>query len=224
MISPDDLQELSEKLLEKVDNKRFTPKCLRLLGHKIGFRDSSETIKDLIKRAKEVCKFEEENCEGKRRKWFFYRDFLFYHTETESILPWMRYNLSLAAIRTLLFYVSTPIFFCYISRDNSVCPDEGGWINAMYFASTTMSTVGYGDITVEKDSTWKVFVGTVYMILALLVTLSSLSSIVDASTARFNNLWEKVLTKVWDNTCSKVRASAVCFLVVFLLCSYVISF
>lgn len=70
---------------------------------------------------------------------------------------------------------------------SSICPShEGsynGWLTSLFFASATMSTVGYGDVTVlvnyvsDFESTapypqnWRIFIATIYMILSLVVSV-----------------------------------------------------
>ncbi len=69
----------------------------------------------------------------------------------------------------------------------SICPTHqgsyNGWLTSLYFASATMSTVGYGDVTVlvnydaDFESTspypqnWRIFIATIYMILSLVVSV-----------------------------------------------------
>lgn len=78
-----------------------------------------------------------------------------------------------------VFYFASVIFFCHIVNDENICPVDPtdrnrsyyGWVSALYFASTTMSTVGYGDLVVEKSSKWHVFCGMAYMIFALVMAI-----------------------------------------------------
>lgn len=50
------------------------------------------------------------------------------------------------------FYFATAVFFCAIVEDDNICPADPtgkdrsyyGWVSALYFASATLSTVGYG--------------------------------------------------------------------------------
>ena len=85
-----------------------------------------------------------------------------------------------AALFMFLFYFATTIFFCNIVKDGDICPDDDtdkdrqyyGWVSALYFASTTMSTVGYGDLNVEKDLKSRVFYGIAYMMFAMVMGIT----------------------------------------------------
>ena len=83
---------------------------------------------------------------------FHYEDFNYHHTMLVSRWPWMRHELFFALAVVLTFYFLTPILFCVIIKDEGVCPQDAkvpGWISALYFASATMSTVGYGGMCGE---------------------------------------------------------------------------
>jgi hypothetical protein len=74
-----------------------------------------------------------------------------------------------------IFYLCSAVFFCAIIQDENVCPSGDhsydGWLTSVYFASVTMSTVGYGDVSLARGeaATWRVFIGALYMLVALLV-------------------------------------------------------
>ena len=161
---------------------------------------------------------------------FHYEDFNHHHTVLVSRWPWMRYELLFALGIVLTFYFLTPILFCLIMGDDGVCPQDAkvpGWVSALYFASTTMSTVGeytvppdavasscttismmnaipdvltirfsfvfqkgYGDLSVEKDKPWKVFIGVLYMIASVLVALLAFSA---AAESKFHPLHPETL-------------------------------
>jgi len=88
---------------------------------------------------------------------FYYKDFSFYNLKVESNYPWMRNATVFSLVCILAFYVFTPILWCLILNDENICPRNNGdgegnsshvLLTPLYFASATMSTVGYGDVTV----------------------------------------------------------------------------
>ena len=99
---------------------------------------------------------------------FYYKDFIFYNLKVESDYPWMRNAYVFSLVVILSFYIFTPILWCLIMNDENICPrtvqqqgegEEGGGsyrhhilLTPLYFASVTMSTVGYGDVTVLKNT------------------------------------------------------------------------
>ena len=85
-------------------------------------------------------------------EWFYYKDFAFYNLTVESRYPWMRNPTVFSVLATVSFYLLTPILWCYVLKDDGICPadpENGGrrWLSSFYFASATMSTVGYDDVT-----------------------------------------------------------------------------
>jgi len=44
-----------------------------------------------------------------------------------------------------------------------------------------MSTVGYGDVTVSKEHRWSVFIGAMYMLLAILVAITAFAAAAEAA-------------------------------------------
>ena len=135
-------------------------------------------------------------------EWFYYKDFAFYSLKVESKYPWMRNAGVFSILLTFAFYFFTPIFWCSILNDENICPRYGGynevtgeeievpkyhgWLSALFFASATMSTVGYGDVTVlintytsNEDNdidtpypgSWRIFIATLFMILSLVVSV-----------------------------------------------------
>jgi hypothetical protein len=88
--------------------------------------------------------------------------------------------------------------------DNSTCPkSEGGppgWLTAVYFASATISTVGYGDVSIVGSGTegWRVGLGTLFMIVAMVVAVtvfSQLSSMAVGFTQGVASPWMAPLFK-----------------------------
>jgi len=93
----------------------------------------------------------------------------------------------------LLFHTH---LFCVIMDDEGVCPKEDskvpGWVSALYFASTTMSTVGYGDLSVTKDQPWKVFIGVLYMLSALLVAILAFSAAAESAVSPIKGIVKRL--------------------------------
>ena len=62
----------------------------------------------------------------------------------------------------------------------------------MYFASTTISTVGYGDLTVQQDPRYRSFIGAMYMIVSVVVAAVAFSAAAGAAVSPF----EKFVTRI----------------------------
>jgi hypothetical protein len=90
-----------------------------------------------------------------------------------------------ATSRLLVFYFFSAILFCPIMRDESVCPagdrSYDGWLTSVYFASVTMSTVGYGDVSLSGGDRWRTFIGVVYMLVSLIVGYTVFASAAEAA-------------------------------------------
>lgn len=127
-----------------------------------------------------VLKFAVTMVETDGDEWFHYMDFNVYYTTTKPQYSLLKHPLIISLMWILAFYIFTPIFFCGVVRDEGVCePDhEGklGWMSAIYFASATLSTVGYGDVSVTHTDKWKALSGIVYMILANITLFCAFSS------------------------------------------------
>lgn len=197
LIHLDDLRELRGRFQEKVDADG-PPGFVRITLLWMGFHDAHRKLVDVADRSIEVV----QEFQLEEDDWFSVRDFAFYHTRLVSRWPWMRNKVHVSAFTLFLFYLFTPVLFCPIMDDRGVCPEDPtgknrswyGWMSALYFASTTMSTVGYGDLSVEKQDRWRVFIGICYMIVSLLVAIQAFSAAVDTA---FNplSLWSQ---KMWD--------------------------
>ena len=140
----------------------------------------------------QTTKEEEDDIIGEE---FYYKDFSFYNLKVESNYPWMRNGTVFSLLCILAFYIFTPILWCLLLKDENICPSRDSYIEGesssswhvlltpLYFASVTMSTVGYGDVTVlinknvdgEEDDAivenWRIFIATLYMLLSLMVTI-----------------------------------------------------
>lgn len=186
------LLEMRDKVQAQVDDRQEAEGCIRKLFHRLGFLDEKVTKLEMLNRAVERVNELDEDV-------FLYQDFSFYHTRLVSRFPLMRNSGSIAIMIMLSFYFLTPIWFCHIVPDENVCPTDtglayGGWLTALYFASTTMSTVGYGDVTVQKDSPGYVFVGIAYMVIALLVAVTAFSASAESAFSRFGNINERIIS------------------------------
>lgn len=145
----------------------------------------------------------------------YYHDFIFYDTRLESVWPWMRSGPLAVAMVIFGFYIFTPVLFCGIMNDKQVCPDDPtgqgrayyGWLTSVYFASTTMSTVGYGDVSVSKDAKWKVFIGALYMLLSIVVAMTAFAAAADTAynvtLGPLNAMTESLLNSVGGHSSDK---------------------
>jgi len=133
----------------------------------------------------------------------------------------------------------TPILWCTILHDENICPqykygvkdwDENvllnditgeivesgkkyhGWLSALFFASATMSTVGYGDVTVLQNSghnldtidnsnepeTWRIFIAILYMILSLIVSVVGFQAGLDSHFHPFRQRLDTFGRRVYE--------------------------
>uniref|UniRef100_A0A7S3L012 Potassium channel domain-containing protein n=1 Tax=Amphora coffeiformis TaxID=265554 RepID=A0A7S3L012_9STRA len=157
---------------------------------KLGFFDHYQVWNQLFDRAEQVVK----KSHLRDEKWFYYRDFVYYHTNIVSYWPWTRNATRESILYVALFYIATGVWFCHVVHDEQICPVDPtsqqrpyyGWTSALYFASTTMSTVGYGDLVVEKTddnlTDWRSSLyGVAYMMTSLLVAIMFLRAVADMS-------------------------------------------
>lgn len=105
-----------------------------------GFVDKKEQLYLMCRLAEKVSK------KNTVTDWFFYQDFNANYTKVVSTYPWQRNGLRVALTSMLLYYILTPVFFCYISRDDEICVDLDdnpldAWIGSFYFASVNLSGV-----------------------------------------------------------------------------------
>uniref|UniRef100_A0A7S3L4G4 Potassium channel domain-containing protein n=1 Tax=Amphora coffeiformis TaxID=265554 RepID=A0A7S3L4G4_9STRA len=174
----EDLVHLREKI--EAEHPHTNP-----LAKLVGFHDDRELKLEILDRAEQVVSESHEKELG----WFYYKDFMFYHTVSAPQWKFMSNPLFKAGLFMFCFYLATTIFFCNIVHDENICPDDPtdkdrsyyGWVSALYFASTTMSTVGYGDLNVEKDLKSRVFYGTVYMIFAMVMGIAVWGTLAEAA-------------------------------------------
>jgi len=162
---------------------------------------------------------EEEN------EWFYHKDFAFYSLKVESKYPWMRSTGVFSILLTFAFYFFTPILWCSILNDTNICPTQyygynnneeednyRGWMSALFFASATMSTVGYGDVTVlfnsgndvniddapEPPGSWRIFIATIYMILSLVVSIVGFGAGLDSKFHPFRQRFDIFGKRVFE--------------------------
>lgn len=132
-----------------------------------------------------VCPMKKQ-ADPNEEEWFYYKDFAFYSLKVESEYPWMRNPLLYSICVTLSFYIFSPILWCSILHDENICSASDGihgWGSALYFASVTMSTVGYGDITVLGDEyveNWRLFIGIMFMVVSIVVSVVGLQAGLDS--------------------------------------------
>jgi hypothetical protein len=191
----EDLFQFKRDVEERYEQEQKTIKykILKLLG----FRNQSEQLIRVLDRAIDLVQNEQEAEDD----WFHYMDFNIFYTRVESRWPWMRSGVTVAFLWLFLYYFATPILFCTIMEDGGVCPRQkgkpySGWLAALYFASTTLSTVGYGDLSVSKTENWSVFIGTVYMIFSNVILIVAFSAAAASGSAPLAAYQEKILMRV----------------------------
>jgi len=201
-----DLRAFRDQVQEEVEKSQLQSlwdSIVKLLG----FRSQSEQLLTCLDKAIDIVGRQEEEELG----WFHFMDFHIYYTMIESRWPWMRSPAAISFTSILGFYLFSPIFFCYIVRDKGICPPDPsgahsyyGWMSTLYFASTTLSTVGYGDLSVDKDSDWNIFSGIIYMILCNVMLIVAFSAAADSSTTIFTRLNNWILNWVWGSNDSEL--------------------
>lgn len=206
-----DLIAFRDQVQEEVENSQLQhawESVLKLLG----FRSQSEQLLTCLDKAIDIVRRQEEGDVG----WFHFMDFHIYYTINESRWPWMRSPAAISFTSIIVFYLFSPIFFCYVVRDKGVCPSDPsgtrpyhGWMSTLYFASTTLSTVGYGDLSVDKDSDWNIFAGIIYMILCNVMLIVAFSAAADSSTTIFTRLNDWILNWVWGSNDSELISKKV---------------
>ena len=178
-ISEDDLKEYRDRVAAEADE--FRGICNIRILKRIGVYADVDCLLQILDRAVNVMKDSDIDD-----SWFFYTDFSAYHTQVVSRWPWMRTSLRQAMLVLFAFYFFTPILFCNVMDQSNICTDNGsrysGLVSALYFASTTLSTVGYGDLTVSQDPRWKSFIGSLYMLIAMVVAVVSFSAAADTAS------------------------------------------
>ena len=198
-----DLLRFHDEVMQQVEHDRARKK-FRTSCHKwFGMKSSNEQLSDVLSKAIELMQSNELHTENAddENEFFHYEEFVYDHVHVQSPYPWMRPGLHRPIIMVFLFYLMTPVWFCHISLDPSVCHRGpggslgSGWVACLYFASKTLSTVGYGDVSVSKDNDWHIFVGIVYMILSNFVLVVGFSSAVDQTFHRLKKFNDRLIDR-----------------------------
>lgn len=196
-----DLMDLHEQAKTAYESGNVAKGTTKKALEWVGFHDNEKKYIRILEEAVLVVK----DIQAEDDDWFYYQDFNFYYTRVVAFWPWMRSPIKLAIFSIIVFYFFTPILFCSIMDDEGVCPSDPtglgrryyGWVSALYFASTTMSTVGYGDLSVFGDGEvekWRVFIGACYMIAAILVAITAFSAAADAAFSPASKLYDKLFS------------------------------
>lgn len=189
-LSRDEVCEYRERILAERDDRQSG--LWTALHRRLGLLSDLDCLVQMCDRAVDVLT-------RKDLRWLYYQDFNVDHTVTVSRHPVLRSELRTACLILFLYYLFTPILFCVILDEDGIC--EGmdgdstkyrGWVSALYFASTTMSTVGYGDLTVDQEPRYMSFIGTMYMILSMYVAVVAFSAAASASLSPIEALFDKV--------------------------------
>lgn len=194
-ISTSDLFKYRDRVVRnlKEDQKNRWYRVRRVLG----FHNKHEQLFRVLNLAVDVVQASPDRYDQE----FRYTEFDAFYLRVESRWPWKRRGVYTALGRILLFYAFTPFFFCTLLGDRGVCPiEEGrpsaGWVTSLYFASATLTTVGYGDFTVEKDKPWHVLAGILYMLLANVTLIASVSKATNGARNPFAKWFEKMADRV----------------------------
>ena len=188
-ISVDELRAYRERVAAQVEQGMGWDN-IRLLKS-IGWLCDVDCLLMIVDRALEVTEEEEGQV------WFYYRHFNWDHVHTVPRLAVMRSELGVACLIVFLYYLFTPILFCNMMKESNICGGlDGdtyrGWVSALYFASTTMSTVGYGDLSVAQDPPYKSFVGSIYMLLSMVVAVVAFSAAAQFTLSPFEKLFDRI--------------------------------
>lgn len=183
-----ELYKFRDAVAKEKDSNRF------LIA--LGFRNKKTSLLSVLDKAIEICLKTDDDR-------FHYRDFNFYYTVLEPTLPFMRNGIVSSLLLISLFYILTPIIFCSLEI-RGVCPVSSksalhGYVSAIYFASTTMSTVGYGDLGVfsadDPPKNWHILLVTVYMLVAVYVGTTALRAGFEAAFSPFLTLSERIINR-----------------------------
>jgi cellulose synthase/poly-beta-1,6-N-acetylglucosamine synthase-like glycosyltransferase len=146
-LSKSGLEGLVKEFQERVSKKENISssgvyKLSNRLLNLIGVWDMDEAMLKLFTAGLEYVQRDDEDE-------FYFRDFNFYCLKIRSRFSFLRIPQLAVFFWMLIYYFGSAILFCSIMKNENVCPKDtpyafGGWITSVYFASVTMSTVGYG--------------------------------------------------------------------------------
>ena len=179
------LTELSKKLLFVEDN---TETLLKVIDKAVGVVHSHRASAARALGASSSDEYESSGKTESQPDYFYYQDFNFYHTLVESRFFWFRPGIARSFMIVFLYYFITPIWFCHIQPDSNICPSisgkpYAGWVSALYFASTTLSTVGYGDLSVTGNTNWSLFQGSMFMLFSNFILIFAFGEVAANSFA-----------------------------------------
>jgi Ion channel len=204
----------SKNLISLEDVKALLAKAKKDLGdHEIegavtssfeylGFNNHKKDLVQLYERGIEYAHRVDER--GKNKEVMVpFLDFSFYEVRTISKWPFLRNHGYIALLVTFVYYLLTPVLFCIIMKDRGICPADPtpknrpyyGPLSALYFASTTMATVGYGDLSVQKGEDWRLFVAICYMVVSVLVAALAFGAAAENTFSPFEGWYDRVVIR-----------------------------
>jgi hypothetical protein len=187
-ISVEDLRAYRDRVAKECEQSKGIDNNIVLTS--LGFLVDVECLLQILDRALEVTE------EGNGRHWLYYKDFNFDHLHSVTRFPLLRTELRVACLIIFLYYLFTPILFCVAMTESNVCGGAeerysyNGWVSALYFASTTMSTVGYGDLSVSQDPPYRSFIGSMYMLLSMVVAVQAFSAAASVTVSPLEKVFD----------------------------------
>mmetsp|Transcript_26017 Transcript_26017/g.54751 ORF Transcript_26017/g.54751 Transcript_26017/m.54751 type:complete len:481 (-) Transcript_26017:186-1628(-) len=186
------LEDLIENLREKIAKKPKSAGVYDKLTKLFGCLDSDSKILELFEEGLAYTNDAEENE-------FYFRDFVFYNTTTASKFWFLKTPIVFVTFWLVFFLLGSVVLFCEILENEDVCPTQSGlpsdgWMTSIYFATMTMSTVGYGDVSLysQGQSNWMTLLAILYMLVSMGIAYTVFSS---ASEMTFNGVNQNCLLK-----------------------------
>merc|ERR1719253_823020 len=171
------VEELKGRVAQKPRASRLYDELLKLIGY-------YDPDKSMLRLFEAGLRYTENSDEDE----FYFRDFNFYCTVIASKYGLMRIPGLTIMFSLVAFYFGSAVLFCAIMNDQNVCPSYGnnsshhdGWLTTIYFASVTMSTVGYRDVSLYEygQPKWITCIAIVYMLVAMAVALSVFAKVAE---------------------------------------------
>jgi len=186
------LEDLIGNLQDKIAGKRKSTNFYDKLTELFGFWDSDIRILDLLKEGLDYTNDSEEDE-------FYFRDFAFYNTAIASKFWLLKNPIVFVTFWLVSFLLGSAVLFCPILKNEDVCPTQSGsaidgWMTSIYFATITMSTVGYGDVSLysQGQSNWMTLLAILYMLVSMGIAYTVFSS---AAEMTFNGVNENCLVQ-----------------------------